>query len=299
MTKTPVFIAGVGALAAALLAASVAPVAADEHENSNGHVKHEMESREHVHISGRVQAVHGNAVTVVMPTGTVRTFVVTPPVITTIRTGENIVLFTNGTMVENVMPAVTTVQGTVVAVNGNTLMLQLPSGAIQAFLVTPDVADELSSAIGSTVVLSTTTGFATPLTLGNVVLSPMMGLPIIGTVSAINGDMVTLLVPSGTVQTFAFTPAQIVQIRTGQRIAVFRSGRTVARVAPAVQTVRGTIESVGKTTVTLRLPNGRTQTVKVAPTAAHNMMLREGRPVIVKTTTAFTTPVTIQPIRIP
>lgn len=291
MTRIPVLILSAILLSSALLAGSGnLAFANDENETAHGHMK------AHVHVSGRIQTVRGNAVTVITRTGTVQTFILTPAQITTVRTGQNIVVFTNGSIVQNIMPAITTVSGVVTDVNGNMLTLQFPDGVLETFLVAPNVADELAEDIGSTVTLSTNTGFATPLSIGDVVI-PSFGAPIIGAVSAITGNVVNLIVPSGAVETFTLTPAQVVQVRTRERIVVFTRSHVVTRVVPAVQTVRGVITRVGKTTVTLRLPNGRLQTIRVAPEAAENMRLRRGRPVVVSTTTAFTTPVATRQIR--
>jgi molybdopterin-binding protein len=122
---------------------------------------------------------------------------------------------------------------------------------------------------------------------------------VIGTVSAINGNMVTVRSGKNTVQTFTLTPAQAAEVRSGEHIVFFTNGATVTRIAPANMTLHATVLNVvpsslsHKTMVTVRLPNGRTQTMIVANEAAENMKLRKGEPVVLTTTNAFLTQPTI------
>ena len=127
------------------------------------------------------------------------------------------------------------------------------------------------------------------------------GKHFLGRVTTIRGEAVTILMPTGTVRTFTVGTALLPTVRVGERVVLFtRSGGVlVTRAAPAVQTVRGTLVGVGKTTVTVLLPNGRMHTITVAPEAAENMLRDKGRPVIVSTRTAFTEPVTIRDIILP
>jgi hypothetical protein len=99
-------------------------------------------------------------------------------------------------------------------------------------------------------------------------------------------------------RTFKLTPAQAAELRTNEHIMVFNTGVTVTKVEPADVIIHAVVAGADrdKSTVTIRLPNGRLQTITVAPEAVENMMHREGRPVIVSTHTAFTTPATIQVI---
>ena len=122
---------------------------------------------------------------------------------------------------------------------------------------------------------------------------------VIGTVSAINGNMVTIRSGKNTVQTFTLTPAQAAEVRSGEHIVLFTNGTVVNRLEPANMTLHGVVTGVvpnsvsRKTMVTVRLPNGRTQTMIVANEAAENMKLRKGEPVVLTTTNAFLTQPTI------
>jgi hypothetical protein len=106
---------------------------------------------------------------------------------------------------------------------------------------------------------------------------------------------------NGAVQILKLTPAQAAELRTSEHVVIFNGGAGVTEVEPADVAVRGVITRVDKdkTTVTIRLPNGKLRTITVAREAAENMLHREGRPVIISTHTAFTTPATIQVIRKP
>jgi hypothetical protein len=115
----------------------------------------------------------------------------------------------------------------------------------------------------------------------------------VGNISSISGSTVTLRTRTGLLKTFVVTPEEAAEIRNGQHIVMFTSGGAVTRFEPADEALHGTLVSDTKTTVTLRLPNGKLRTITVAPEAAENMALRKGEPVIVSTTTAFTTPALI------
>lgn len=121
---------------------------------------------------------------------------------------------------------------------------------------------------------------------------------VVGVVRAISGDMVSVRNADGTVQILKLTPAQAAELWTSEHVVIFNSGAQVTKVEPADVILRGVVTHVDrdKTTVTVRLPNGKLRTVTVAPEAAENMLHREGRPVVVSTHTAFTTPALIQVI---
>ena len=127
---------------------------------------------------------------------------------------------------------------------------------------------------------------------------------VIGSISAISGNTVTVRSGKGTLQTFTLTPAEIASVRTGEHIVLFTNGgTTVTRLEPADMTLHGVVTNVvpntlsRKTMVTVRLPNGKLRTITVANEAAENMRLRKGEPVIISTTTGFLTPpsITVKP----
>jgi molybdopterin-binding protein len=130
------------------------------------------------------------------------------------------------------------------------------------------------------------------------------GAHVLGRVASVSGNMVTVRMSNGTTQTFTLTPAQVAEIRSGEHVVFFTNGATnVTRIAPADVSFRGVVTSVvpnsasHKSTVTVRLPNGKLRTITVANEAAENMRLREGKPVIVTTTTGFLTQPTVTVVK--
>lgn len=124
---------------------------------------------------------------------------------------------------------------------------------------------------------------------------------VIGVVKTISGNVISVRNANGTMQTLKLTRAQAAELRANEHVMIFNGGVLGSKVEPADVILRGVVTHVDrdKTTVTIRLPNGKLRTITVAPEAAENMMHREGRPVIVSTHTAFTTPATIQMIAKP
>lgn len=120
----------------------------------------------------------------------------------------------------------------------------------------------------------------------------------LGVVRSISGDLVSVRNANGAVQILKLTPTQVAALRTSENVVIF-SGAGVTDVEPADVALRGVITHVDKdkAAVTIRLPNNKLRTITVAPEAVENMMHREGRPVIISTHSAFTTPATIQMIR--
>lgn len=129
--------------------------------------------------------------------------------------------------------------------------------------------------------------------------SGIAGAHVIGSVTLIHGDVVTIRSSNGTTQAFTLTPAQVAEVRAGEHVVFFTNGASVTKVSPAIVSFHGVITSLvpnattRKTTVVVRLPNGKLNTISVANEAAENMLLRKGEPVIVSTSTAFLTPPTI------
>lgn len=109
---------------------------------------------------------------------------------------------------------------------------------------------------------------------------------VVGTVVSLNGTLLTLRLPNGTTKTFTVNPRAFGQ-RTpqpGQQIAIrTNDGMRADSFADANQTIRGTIVAANTSMLTLKLPNGRTQTIWVAPSAATRINLTPGMPVTITT----------------
>jgi|GEM_PF-4714405 len=120
---------------------------------------------------------------------------------------------------------------------------------------------------------------------------------VIGVVRAISGDLVSVRNANGAVQILKLTPTQAAELRTSEHVVIF-NGAGVTEVEPADIILHGVVTGVDKdrATVTIRLPNSKLRTITVAREAAENMLHREGRPVIISTHTAFTTPATVHVI---
>jgi hypothetical protein len=101
----------------------------------------------------------------------------------------------------------------------------------------------------------------------------------VGSVTAFNGTTLTLKLPNGTTKTFTVDAHAHGQLRAhnGQNVAIHvdAQGR-VTQIAPADQTISGKVSGVTKNTVTLTLPNGRTQTIGIASQAAAHISLMPG-----------------------
>lgn len=107
--------------------------------------------------------------------------------------------------------------------------------------------------------------------------------PTVGRVTSFNGSLLTLTLPNGSTKTFAVDSRAFGQLRPakGMRVAVTSNdGAHASLVVPADQTIRGTVSAISKDLVTLKLPNGRQETISVAPQAAANMNLTPGASVI-------------------
>ena len=114
--------------------------------------------------------------------------------------------------------------------------------------------------------------------------STMHGKPAIGRVASFSGSTLTLTLPNGTVKTFQVDPHAYGQLKPklGQNLAVeTKNGTQASSVVPADQMISGTVISSTLTSVTLKLPNGQTRTIAVAPQAAARMNLSPGVPITV------------------
>ncbi len=108
--------------------------------------------------------------------------------------------------------------------------------------------------------------------------------PTVGRVASFSGSRLTLSLPDGTSKTFSVDAHAFGQMRPtrGESVAVESGDGVHARsVAAADRTIRGSLTAVSRDTVTLKLPNGRTQTISVAPEAATRMNLSPGMPLTV------------------
>lgn len=187
--------------------------------------------------------------------------------------------------------------GRVKMIRSNIVTVVQTNGTVQTFTLTPVQVQTVR--VGEEIILVTTP--TSPFVVTQVMPAPLLvtSLPIIGLVQLISGNVATLLLDNGLTQTFTLTPVEEETVNVGERVVLFRSSAqpmVITRVVPAVQTVRGVLVSATKTTVVVRLPNGALRTITVAPEAAINMRHREGRPVIVRTRTAFTRPVSVREI---
>jgi len=106
----------------------------------------------------------------------------------------------------------------------------------------------------------------------------------VGRVAAFSGTTLTLTLPTGVTKTFTVDAHAYGQLKpqVGQNLAVSSSdGTHVGAAVAADQTIRGTVSSVTRDTVTLMLPNGRSQTISVASQAATRMNLTPGTKVTI------------------
>lgn len=109
-------------------------------------------------------------------------------------------------------------------------------------------------------------------------------MPTVGRVASLHGSRLTLSLPNGTRKTFSVDARAFGQMRParGESVAVESDdGMRASSIAPADRTIRGNLTAVSRDTVTLKLPNGRTQTIFVAPEAAARMNLSPGTPLTV------------------
>lgn len=110
------------------------------------------------------------------------------------------------------------------------------------------------------------------------------GKPVVGKVASFNGSTLTLTLPNGTTKTFTVDPHAFGQLKPkqGQNVAVeMKNGSEASSVVAADQTIRGTVTASSLTSVTIKLPNGQTRTISVAPQAATRMKLSPGVPVTI------------------
>jgi molybdopterin-binding protein len=112
----------------------------------------------------------------------------------------------------------------------------------------------------------------------------------VGKVAAFNGTTLTLTLPNGTTKSFTVDAHAYGRLRpqNGEAVAVQTDARgNVVGIAAAKQRSSATVTGVSKNDVTLKLPNGRTLTVAVAPQAAAHMNLTPGAQVSVSTHDGF------------
>ncbi|HEV2262875.1 MAG TPA: hypothetical protein VGR69_11365 [Candidatus Rubrimentiphilum sp.] len=104
-----------------------------------------------------------------------------------------------------------------------------------------------------------------------------------GTVASFTGTTLTLKLPTGITKTFTVNAHARGQLKPGAAVVVTTrpNSSSVVSIVPANQSVTGTVVGTTKTTVTLKLPNGRTQTISVASQAAAHMNLTPGSVVTV------------------
>ena len=108
--------------------------------------------------------------------------------------------------------------------------------------------------------------------------------PVVGKVASFNGSTLTLTLPNGTTKTFTVDPHAFGQLKPkqGQNVAVeIKNGSEASSVVAADQTIRGTVTASSLTSVTIKLPNGQTRTISIAPQAATRMNLSPGVPVTI------------------
>jgi len=120
------------------------------------------------HVIGRVTGLNGNVVTV-STNGNIRTFTLTPAQIAEIRTGEHLVIFTNGgTAVSRVEPADVSLRGVVTgfalspASHKTMVTVRLPNGKLRTITVANEAAENMQLRKGEPVVVTTNTAFFTP-----------------------------------------------------------------------------------------------------------------------------------------
>jgi len=114
----------------------------------------------------------------------------------------------------------------------------------------------------------------------------MRGRTTVGRVTAFSGTTLTLMLPTGVTKTFTVDAHAFGQLKpkVGQNLAVrSEDGSRVGSAVVADQTIRGTVASTTRDSVTLTLPNGRTETLMVASQAATRMNLTPGSKVVVTT----------------
>lgn len=122
----------------------------------------------------------------------------------------------------------------------------------------------------------------------------------VGTVTAFSGTTLTVTLPNRAVKTFTVDAhaAAAMNLRRGAQVAVGLDAKgDVVSFAPANQTLHATVASVAKSNVTLRLPNGRSLTIALAPQAAARMNLTPGANVEVTTHDGFRTAALSRPAR--
>lgn len=105
------------------------------------------------------------------------------------------------------------------------------------------------------------------------------GQRLIGKVASLQGSTLTLMLPNGTTKSFLVDPHAFGQMRPlrGKSVAIESSDGTRANtVVDADQTIDGSVTGMTKDSVTLRLPNGKTQTLSVAGAALAHMNLKPG-----------------------
>lgn len=112
----------------------------------------------------------------------------------------------------------------------------------------------------------------------------MHGQLTVGRVAAFTGTTLTLTLPTGVMKTFTVDAHAFGQMKPqiGENLAVRSAdGVRIGSAVAADQTIRGTVSSATRDTVTLMLPNGRTQTIAVASQASTRMNLTPGTKVTI------------------
>lgn len=105
------------------------------------------------------------------------------------------------------------------------------------------------------------------------------GQRLVGKVASFHGSTLTLLLPNGTTKTYTVDPHAVGQMKPtrGESLAVESSdGMRATTIVDADQTIDGSVASMTKDSLTLRLPNGKTQTLSVAASALAHMNLQPG-----------------------
>lgn len=177
------------------------------------------------------------------------------------------------------MPATLPAHATLTAISGNTVTVRLPNGSLQTFNVSSDTAAELRASIDKPIEFRVVNGMLS--------VTGHEGMSVLhGTVSAVNGNMVTIRFRNGSTQTIdasAQTAAELLALMN--RPVAFRVNNGLFAFAGAQGgsgPVRATLTAVSGNTATVRFSNGVVQTFMLSSGAAARLNAHVGQPIIVR-----------------